>query len=178
MYMYYVQYLRRTSKCSSRGYFNYMYSSTDKSSAPVICVQYIWHKLICSLKEKFIEKILMYHLKQRFNFGVLDIFLLCSFFSLIVLNCLSKPFALNIDYILALEITMYIYIYVFKLQWILQRNMCLYIYVLILTSVYFFLWQDCVLCLKLYKNRPRISTFLLNKHINVSQITWWDLLWW
>lgn len=46
----------------------------------VICVQYIWHKLICSLKEKFIEKILMYHLKQRFNFGVLDIFLLCSFF--------------------------------------------------------------------------------------------------
>lgn len=78
--MYSVQYLRRTSKCSSRGYFNYMYSSTDKSSAPVICVQYIWHKLICSLKEKFIKKILMYHLKQRFNFGVLDIFLLCSFF--------------------------------------------------------------------------------------------------
>lgn len=108
--MYSVQYLRRTSKCSSRGYFNYMYSSTDKSSAPVICVQYIWHKLNCSLKEKFIEKILMYHLKQRFLFWSVGYISVKFFFSLIVLNCLSKPFALNIDYILALEITMYIYI--------------------------------------------------------------------
>lgn len=172
--MYSVQYLRRTSNCSSPGYFTHMYSSKDISSMYSISdINWFVH-----WKKKIIEK--------NINPSTLFKFLECwtyffyvLFFADSLQYCLSKSFALTnyIDYILALEFTMYIYTSSNYNEY--YNVMCLYIYVLILTSVYFFLWQDCVLCLKLYKNRfPRISTSLLNKRINVSQITWWDLLWW